>query len=326
MYSYCKPFLNLLLDLTKNLKGYFWVKNRILNSVVIKFNNLYLLWNIPFKGEVYNFCIISGIKQNNNIDSVFPKPSYITHSLFWQIGHPAPNSEHSISLFRKSTYCTSGLKESILLDTMIHFTFNWVICAAPFQVSDRTKVKLLCGKTKDNQTCFSIPRVKGSKFSCIRVLLFRCCDVTLSLPNWPLPVLSSLSRNRKFPWCSSPSNHLFSISLSFFFFFSSVMKLPPLFRFLKSEKLIWPFPLNPQALLFPFPLSLCFLLSFYSSISLYLYLSLSSRRDSLLPSPHSLSFSRLRLWRIRPSWRRQHQRRRNRSLAERRNRDCGAES
>ncbi len=166
---------------------------------------------------------------------------------------------------------------------------------------------------------------KGSKVSCIKILLFRCCDVTLSLPNWPLPVLSSLSRNRKFPWCSSPSNPSFNISLSFFFFFSSVMKLPTLFWILISVKLIWPFPPKPQALLFLLPflfLILAFFLFLYFSLSL----SLSSRSDSLLPSPHSLSLSRLWLWRIRPSWRRQRQRRRNRSLAGRRNRDCGAES
>ncbi len=113
---------------------------------------------------------------------------------------------------------------------------------------------------------------KGSKVSCIKILLFRCCDVTLSLPNWPLPVLSSLSRNRKFPWCSSPSNPSFNISLSFFFFFSSVMKLPTLFWILISVKLIWPFPPKPQALLFLLPFSFSFLLSFYSSISLSLFL------------------------------------------------------
>lgn len=109
---------------------------------------------------------------------------------------------------------------------------------------------------------------KGSKVSCIKILLFRCCDVTLSLPNWPLPVLSSLSRNRKFPWCSSPSNPSFSISL-YFSFFSSVMNLPPLFWFLISVKLIWPFPPNPQALLFLLPfLFLAFFLFLYFSLSL----------------------------------------------------------
>lgn len=127
---------------------------------------------------------------------------------------------------------------------------------------------------------------------------------------------------------SSPGVHLLltprlAFHSLFFFFFSSVMKLPSLFWFLISVKLIWPFPPKPQALLFLLPfLILAFFLFLYFSLSL----SLSSRSDSLLPSPHSLSLSRLWLWRIRPSWRRQRQRRRNRSLAGRRNRDCGAES
>lgn len=124
---------------------------------------------------------------------------------------------------------------------------NWV----PKHLSQDEKVSI---KITDNQTRFSAPKVGRWKFSCIWILLFRCCDVTQSLPNWPLPVLSSLPETK-----SSPGVHLLltnrlrfhSPSLSFF----SVLKLPSLFCFLSSINLISPSRPNREASLSPFSLS-----------------------------------------------------------------------